>query len=62
MKWENTFVGCVGAIIKYKFLKLRYTNIKCWLGHDYKDTNDPNIKMCRKCGQKTLFINAIYEE
>jgi len=62
MKWENTFIGCLGIIIKYKFLELCHTNIRCWFGHDYTDTDNPNIKKCKKCGQKTLFIKAIYKD
>ena len=62
MKWENTLVYCLWVIVKYKAISLYHTDIRCWFGHDYKGTNDSNIKKCRRCGQSTLFIKAIYED
>jgi len=49
-------------IIKYKTIELFRTDIRCWFGHKYQDTDDINIKKCKRCGQSTLFINAIYED
>ena len=60
MKKENTLLYCIWVVLKYKTLSLIDTNIRCWFGHDYKDTNRPNISKCRKCGRSTLFIKAVY--
>ena len=62
MKWENTLVGCVCIIIKYKILNLSRTNIRCWFGHKYEKTINPSVQQCKKCGRRFLIINAVYED
>lgn len=62
MKKENTLLYRIWIVLKYKVLSLLDTNIKCWFGHNYIDTENPNIMKCKRCGRSTLFIKAIYEE
>ena len=62
MKWSNTFLYCVLVILKYDILNLCRTNVKCWFGHKYENTDLPDIKRCKRCGCSTIFMKAIYED
>ena len=56
------FTEVIYWAILYPLFKRFKRNIRCWISHNWIETERPNIEKCTKCGEKQVIINAIFED